>query len=181
MCVCVCVCVCVFVCLCVCVYGSAYVCTHTHTNTHEIYIFYMYVCVYIYIYIYMYIYIYESGHTVLASLVLGTVYHKATEAVSIQRLFRTCVRQHTSAYVSIRQHTSAYVSTRQHTSAYVSIQRLIRTLCVIIDEHRHNDGASMFQEVAPHSHGPVPHRQLLARKEAEYTSAYVSIRQHTSA
>jgi hypothetical protein len=34
----------------------------------------------------------------------------------------TCMRQHTSAYVSIRQHTSAYVSIRQHTSAYVSIR-----------------------------------------------------------
>jgi hypothetical protein len=35
---------------------------------------------------------------------------------------RYCIRQHTSAYVSIRQHTSAYVSIRQHTSAYVSIR-----------------------------------------------------------
>jgi hypothetical protein len=50
----------------------------------------------------------------------------------------TCVRQHTSAYVSIRQHTpysaaaslntcvrhtSVYVSIRQHTSAYVSIRQ----------------------------------------------------------
>jgi hypothetical protein len=53
-----------------------------------------------------------------------------------------CIRQHTSAYVSIRQHTSAYVSIRQqvemhlqqvvvavkhcirqHTSAYVSIRQ----------------------------------------------------------
>ncbi len=36
---------------------------------------------------------------------------------------RTCIRQHTSAYVRIRQHSSAYVSIRQHTSAYVSIRQ----------------------------------------------------------
>ncbi len=61
--------------------------------------------------------------------------------------FRSCMRQHTSAYVSIRQlvsslalllplllplriqHTSAYVSVRisirQHPSAYVSLSRLL--------------------------------------------------------
>ncbi len=39
---------------------------------------------------------------------------------------KTCIRQHTSAYVSIRQHTSdasAYVSIRQHASAYISIHQ----------------------------------------------------------
>ena len=46
---------------------------------------------------------------------------------------RGCIRQHTSAYVSIcdgardsrgciRQHTTAYVSIREHTSTYVSIR-----------------------------------------------------------
>ncbi len=34
-----------------------------------------------------------------------------------------CIRQHTSAYVSIRQHTPAYVSIRQHTSVYVSVHQ----------------------------------------------------------
>jgi hypothetical protein len=38
-------------------------------------------------------------------------------------LLVSCIRQHTSAYVSIRQYTSAYVSIRQHTSAYVSIRQ----------------------------------------------------------
>jgi hypothetical protein len=33
----------------------------------------------------------------------------------------TCIRQHTSAYVSVRQRTSAYVSVRQHTSTCVSM------------------------------------------------------------
>jgi hypothetical protein len=49
-----------------------------------------------------------------------------------------CIRQHTSAYVSvgavalageresIRLHTSAYVSIRQRTSAYVSVRHSIR-------------------------------------------------------
>jgi hypothetical protein len=35
----------------------------------------------------------------------------------------SCIRQHTPACVSIRQHTSAYVSIRQHTSACVSIRQ----------------------------------------------------------
>jgi hypothetical protein len=53
------------------------------------------------------------------------------------RKLSTCIRQHTSAYVSIRQHTSAYglgswprtqhlppnTGIRQHTSAYVSIRQ----------------------------------------------------------
>jgi hypothetical protein len=42
----------------------------------------------------------------------------------------TCIRQHTSAHVSIRQHTSAYVRTRQHT-AYVSISATAESLCLI--------------------------------------------------
>ncbi len=32
-----------------------------------------------------------------------------------------CIRQHTSAYVSIRQHTSAYVSIRIHTYIYFNV------------------------------------------------------------
>jgi hypothetical protein len=45
------------------------------------------------------------------------------------RAERSCIRQHTSAYVSIRQHTSAYVSIRQHTSAYVSIHASAERSC----------------------------------------------------
>jgi hypothetical protein len=69
----------------------------------------------------------------------------------------TCIRQHTSAYVSIRQHSSAYVSIRQHTSAYVSIR-----------QH-----TSAYVSIRQHSSAFVSIRQ--------HTSAYVSIRQHTSA
>jgi hypothetical protein len=47
---------------------------------------------------------------------------------------RSCIRQHTSAYVSIRQHTSACVRIRQHTSAYVSI-RQHASACVSIRPH----------------------------------------------
>jgi hypothetical protein len=44
-------------------------------------------------------------------------------AITVQLIITSsCIRQHTSAYVSIRQHTSAHVSIRQHTSAYVSIR-----------------------------------------------------------
>jgi hypothetical protein len=35
---------------------------------------------------------------------------------SVRVVAHSCVRQHTSAYVSMRQHTSACVSKRQHTS-----------------------------------------------------------------
>jgi isocitrate/isopropylmalate dehydrogenase len=47
---------------------------------------------------------------------------------------RTCIRQHTSAYVSIRQHTSAYVSIRQHTSA-VEGERQHTSAYVSIRQH----------------------------------------------
>ena len=57
-----------------------------------------------------------------------------------RRQDRRCIRQHTSAYVSIRPHTSAYVSMCQHTSAHViidtSISSLLTDLRVLIDEHK---------------------------------------------
>ncbi len=57
------------------------------------------------------------------------IYNKRTEGTAggppgtITQSYSPCIRQHTSAYVSIRQHTSAYVSIRQHTSAYISIRQ----------------------------------------------------------
>ncbi len=105
------------------------------------------------------------------------------------------IRQHTSAYVSIpdeyetapptayvsiRQHTSAYVSIRQHTSAYLMSTKqapplfdpliscpvyimCVYNVCVYtyIEKHKTHH---------PFASDPEPH-----------TSAYVSIRQHTSA
>jgi hypothetical protein len=68
-----------------------------------------------------------------------------------------CIRQHTSAYVSIRQHTSAYASIC--TSAYVRVvQQALR---------------SHLRMGSLHTSAYVSIRQ--------HTSAYVSIRQHTSA
>ncbi len=70
-----------------------------------------------------------------------------------------CMRQHTSAYVSIRQHTAEGVPRgrsrheRLHTSAYVSIRQ--------------------------HTAEGVPRGR--SRHERLHMSAYVSIRQHTSA
>jgi predicted metal-dependent hydrolase len=75
-----------------------------------------------------------------------------------------------AAYVSIRQHTSAYVSIRQHTSAYVSITAV-----------------ELYENVANHArreyaaaHDVVPLLRPLLPNSV-HTSAYVSIRQHTSA
>ncbi len=70
---------------------------------------------------------------------------------------RSCIRQHTSAHVSI--YTSAYVSIRQHTSEYV------------IGRHDGDDPA--YVSIRQHTSAYVSIRQ--------HTSAYVSIRQHTSA
>jgi hypothetical protein len=78
----------------------------------------------------------------------------------------TCIRPHTSAYVSIRQHTScsrctcslcslsltcirqhtsAYVSIRQHTSAYVSIrQNTLRLFPLQLVVHLAEALASVF-------------------------------------
>jgi hypothetical protein len=79
----------------------------------------------------------------------------------------TCIRQHTSAYVSvrapyclrfpsIRQRTSAYVSVRQRTSAHVSIRSAYVQHTFSIRQHTFNIRSVM-------------------------RSAYVSIRRHTSA
>jgi hypothetical protein len=87
------------------------------------------------------------------------------------RLPPYCIRQHTSAYVSIRQHTSlpihqqaaflhtSYVSIRQHTLAHVSI-RQHTSAYLSIPQHT---STSAYVSIRQH------------------TSAYVSIRQHTSA
>ena len=86
------------------------------------------------------------------------------------------IRQHTSAY---SQHTSAY---SQHTSAYVSIPRQLRAsrlalwsadwlahTCARQDERVRSDEITLL-----HHFSRAPYRSLS-------TSAYVSIRQHTSA
>ncbi len=78
------------------------------------------------------------------------------------------IRQHTSAYVRIRQHTSAYVSIRQHTSAYVSI--------------RQQTSAYVPTNTSPsHTTSPPPRAYPSPPSTRQHTSAYVSIRQHTSA
>jgi hypothetical protein len=114
------------------------------------------------------------------------------------------IRQHTSAYVSIRQHTSAYVSekghyclchTRLHISAYVSIRQHPSASVSIrqckrpplplshspgntessLPTHRANAASSgQFRPPPPRGDTPNPPPHL-------HTSAYVSIRQHTSA
>jgi hypothetical protein len=76
------------------------------------------------------------------------------------------IRQHTSAYVSMRQHASAYVSIRQYARLRACARRQHASVvsqyivdgCVYVRSNYENDSA----------------RHL-------HTSAYVSIRQHTSA
>jgi hypothetical protein len=101
----------------------------------------------------------------------------ADRSRELESLSRTCIRQHTSAYVRwligranssrslARQHTSAYVSIRQHTSAYVSIRSLAHQRLQRRQEPlgAHVALSSKVAHAAAHSH------------------AYVSIHQHTSA
>jgi hypothetical protein len=55
--------------------------------------------------------------------------------------YAKCLRQHTSAYVSIRQHTSAYVSIRQHTRTNLCVAlrqmpQIYECLCRCTRSHR---------------------------------------------
>ena len=112
------------------------------------------------------------------------------------------IREHTSAYVRIRQRihtcatgsmlTEAATSLRQHTSAYVSVYTpdrsrhkpssrtcalahafAILAACNAIRQH-----TSAYVSVYPMRLSPCVR---YARRLQRYTSAYVSIRQHTSA
>jgi hypothetical protein len=119
------------------------------------------------------------------------------------------IRQHTSAYVSIRQTLAGVYSIRQHTSAYVSIrQTLAGVYSIAVCRHQYSsmrthiyqyDDAcsSMRTHVAVCEHTyrlRHEHFILLPRhfkfafhsaesllRACEGVSAYVSIRQHTSA
>jgi hypothetical protein len=117
------------------------------------------------------------------------------------------IRQHTSAYlcacfrlqrgelVSICQHTSAYVSIRQHTSAYVSIpERRARHRFSRAPSNPHTRAAGVRElfhslRLAPECRASAalyPRSQAPVREQhcsptiRQHTSAYVSIRQHTS-
>jgi hypothetical protein len=83
-------------------------------------------------------------------------------AIASLSVLRSCIRPHTSAYVSIRQHTSAYVSIRQHTSAYVSVPAPAKSQA---------PHTSAYVRIRPHTSAYVRIRQHMA--------AYVSIRQRT--
>jgi hypothetical protein len=102
-----------------------------------------------------------------------------------QRLYHLCIRQHTSASVSIR-HTrlacaphcgccclaranspSAFPNCRQHTPAYVSIRQ---QTSAYVSRRQHT---SAYVSIRQHTSAYVSKRQ--------HMPAYVSIRQHTSA
>jgi hypothetical protein len=117
----------------------------------------------------------------------------------------SCIRQHTSAYVSRRPHTSAYVSKRQHTcfegqeridlgahtSAYVSIRQ---HTCFEGQERVELSAQRLAQQLQLHIYCTYisciqlytlhPAREVLKAIVLtlnQHASAYVSIRQHTSA
>jgi hypothetical protein len=100
-----------------------------------------------------------------------------------------CIRQHTSAYVSIRPHTSAYVTPAQRPARLVSHLLQKRGAYVSIRQH-----TSAYVSIRQHTSAYVTPAQrparlvlrLLQRRSAydsirQHTSAYVSIRQHTAA
>jgi Mg2+/citrate symporter len=107
----------------------------------------------------------------------------------VSSMRRSRIRQHTSAYVSIRQHTSAYdyadVSSmrrsriRQHTSyvrqllyiAYMSAA--IQGVCVYVCCYIGRICTCLLLYIAYMS-------SMLRSRIRQHTSAYVSIRQHTS-
>ncbi len=94
------------------------------------------------------------------------------------------IRQHTSAYVSIRQHTSVSIRVligrttcrcrSLHTSAYVSM-RQHASACV--SQHTRIDRAHRMSLLEL----PVSASACARLLKILHTSAYVSIRQHTSA
>jgi hypothetical protein len=90
----------------------------------------------------------------------------------VARLAYVSIRQHTSANVSIRQHASAYVSIRQHASAYVSIP-FARLVGIIQNKVVHVIAKSPANMYDLYSSAFV--------SMCQHTSAYVSIREHTSA
>jgi hypothetical protein len=83
------------------------------------------------------------------------------------------VRQHTSAYVSIRQHTSAYVSIRQP-----GISTLRRRISKV-EVGEYNEMRACPSEAPNFSPSRPP--IVFIRQHTSHTSAYVSIRQRTSA
>jgi hypothetical protein len=96
----------------------------------------------------------------------------------------TCIRQHTSAYVSIRQHsirqhTLSINSVHLHTSAYVSIrQHSIRQHTLSINSVSVYLHTSAYVSIRQHS---IRQHTLSINSVSVYlhTSAYVSIRQHS--
>ena len=100
-----------------------------------------------------------------------------------------------SAYVCIRQHTSAYVSIRQHTSSYVSLLQRAALICIFLSRCLRRESVDAgFWLVGAFGSIRLPLAALFVRSGAlqgdlakafmQHTlhlSAYVSIRQHTSA
>ena len=110
------------------------------------------------------------------------------------------MRQHTSAYVSIRrQHTPAYVSIRQHTSpnrgAGSTLRPRLASACRVIAVDcsvcacggRRNSAPAMCVNIAASARDSRAYvlrsraQSRASKSPALHASAYVSIRQHTSA
>jgi hypothetical protein len=138
-----------------------------------------------------------QGHMMMTSQAVLTInFHISSSEATAEvaspnaEAVDTCIRQHTSAYVSIRQLrslartlrplTPAYVSIRQHTSAYVSIRQLrslARTLRPLTPAY-----VSVRQHTSAYATREERRKELPATISIrQRTSAYVSIRQHSSA
>jgi hypothetical protein len=103
----------------------------------------------------------------------GSCKKQAQQCQRVHVRFRAPARQQASAaYVSIRQHTSAYCSIRQHTVAHVS-RRVAYAHCIQTYIHTYIYIYIHVQIAAQCTH--------LLLSPPPSTSAYVSIRQHTSA
>jgi hypothetical protein len=76
------------------------------------------------------------------------------------------IRQDTSGFVRIRQDSSGFVRIRQDTSGYVSIRKCCRYL--------------LAQAPPQQLHADAPSTRRGRERCRFFTSAYVSIRQHTS-
>jgi hypothetical protein len=126
-----------------------------------------------------------------------SAYTPATASIRQHTTASARKRQHTSAYVSIRQHTSATASIRQHTSAYASIHQHTPAYARLLmrpQTYRRKTPTSAYVSIRQHT--PAYARLLMEQRQTyrrktlacgprpaaqRWQSAYVSIRQHTSA
>ena len=121
---------------------------------------------------------------------LQAIYHVKVEApVELQPVGRwlekLVTNLHTSAYVSIRQHTSAYVSIREKLVTNRPVHHIKDLLLLphnrpdphLVDGTLHTSAYVSIRSIRQHT----MHTSSMAPCTRQHSSAYVGIRQHTSA